>query len=526
MMNTHKHSRVFAATSLAALACLTHAQGISTVRIATGLSRPVYVTAARNDFTRLFAVEQRSGSIGRIRIINLAGNTLNATPFLSISGVSTGGEQGLLGLALHPNFMSNGYFYVNYTRTAQAGVSAGSTIVARYRATGGVGSAATADPASAVIVMTILQSDANHNGGWMSFGPDDNLWIATGDGGSGNDTNGTGTVTSVGHTAGMGNAQDVTNNLLGKMLRIDVDGPDNIPGNADDADPVAGKPYRSPATNPFNGTNGDREIWAYGLRNPWRNSFDRATGDLWIADVGQNFREEVNCVDSSLTTATNFGWRCMEGRSCTGLLGCTCNAPSLYLPLHEYSHDQGRCSVTGGVVYRGCAMPSLRGSYFFADYCGGQVYTLTKGATNQTLVAAAERTLELEPPGTDELVNIVSFGEDALGEVYICDLSGGRIYKIVETTFSQPDCNINRVADACDIARGTSTDLNANAIPDECEAPCYADFNQDGGVDGADVEAFFINWSSGSPTADVNQSGGVDGTDVEIFFIAWSAGAC
>jgi len=528
MINTlNRFIRVpMAGLLLGLLAASGQAQTLTTVPVVAGLSRPIYVTAAVGDYSRIFVVEQRSSSTGRIRIINIPGNTLNATPFLSITGVSTGGEQGLLGMALHPNFMANGYFYVNYTRTAQSGVSAGSTIIARYRATGGVGTAATADPTSATILLTIPQPDANHNGGWMSFGPDGNLWIATGDGGNANDVNGTGTVTAVGHTAGMGNAQDVTNNLLGKMLRIDVDGLDNVPGNADDADAVAGKPYRTPATNPFNGTNGDREIWAYGLRNPWRCSFDRANGDLWIADVGQNAFEEVNCIDTSAAGGANFGWRCMEARSCTGLTGCICNSASLYYPLHAYGHNLNRCSVTGGVVYRGCAMPGLSGSYFFADYCGSQLYTMRKGATNQTVVLASDRTAELDPAGSNVITNVTSFGEDAFGEVYICDQSGGKIYKIVEATSTQPDCNTNGRADGCDISSGFSFDTNTNAIPDECEDPCFADYDQSGGIDGADVEAFFTDWSAGAGGADVDQSGGIDGADVEVFFIAWASGSC
>ncbi len=502
------------------------AQTLATQTIATGLTRPVYVTAPRGDFGRLFVVEQRSGSTGRIKVISLSTNTVSSTIYLSITGLATGSEQGLLGLAFHPNFMSNGYFYVNYTRTAQTGISAGSTIVARYRATGGDPMAVTADPASATILMTIPQPDANHNGGWMGFGPDGHLYIATGDGGNGNDTNGVSTVTAVGHTAGTGNAQDITANKLGKMLRIDVDGPDNVPGNADDADAALGLPYRIPADNPFNGTTGDREIWAYGLRNPWRCSIDRATGDLWIADVGQNVIEEINCAPAN-AAGLNYGWRCMEGRSCTNLTGCTCNAATLYLPLHTYDHTLGRCSITGGYVYRGCSIPSLRGTYFFADYCGGQVYSLRKGASYQTSSGLTERTAELDPSGAATLTNVVSFGEDALGELYIVDQGNSSVFKIVEAVPSFPDCNANGRADACDIARGVSRDDDADGTPDECQGvPCIGDFNQDGGIDGSDVGAFFAAWATGTGSADVNQDGGVDGADVETFFFAWENGSC
>jgi glucose/arabinose dehydrogenase len=510
-------------------ACLTmtaSGQTLTTQQIATGFARPVFATSPRGDFNRLFVVEQRSGSTGRVRVVSLVDNSVSSTIYLSITNVATGNEQGLLGLAFHPNFMQNGYFYVNYTRSAQSGVSAGSTIIARYRATGGDPNSLTADPTSATILLTIPQPDSNHNGGWIGFGPDGNLYIATGDGGNANDTNGTSTITAVGHTAATGNAQDITNNKLGKMLRIDVDGPDNIPGNADDADATLGLPYRTPSNNPFNGSTGDREIWAYGLRNPWRPSFDRETGDLWIADVGQNLIEEINCAPST-AAGLNYGWRCMEANSCTGLTGCTCNAASLYMPLHSYTHTLSRCSITGGYVYRGCAIPWLRGNYFFADYCGGQIYTLQKGSTYQTSTNLIDRTAELDPPGTATIVNVMSFGEDALGELYICDQTGGTIYKIVETALTAPDCNNNGKPDACDIATRRSLDLNGDGIPDECQAvPCTGDFNQDGGIDGADVEAFFIAWANGTGSADVNQDGGVDGADVEVFFVAWANGSC
>jgi len=520
-----KKTTVLAAAVGLSIGCAANAQTLATQTVATGLTRPVYVAAPTGDYERLFVVEQRSGSTGRIKVISLATGTVSPTIYLSITGLSTGGEQGLLGLAFHPNFLQNGYFYVNYTRTAQAGISAGSTIVARYRATGGNANATTADPTSATILMTIPQPDANHNGGWMGFGADGNLYIATGDGGNANDTNGTGTVTAVGHTAGTGNAQDITNNLLGKMLRIDVDGADNIPGNADDADTTLSLPYRIPAGNPFNGSNGDREIWAYGLRNPWRCSFDRATGDLWIADVGQNVIEEVNCAPPT-QAGINYGWRCMEGNRCTGLSGCTCNAASLYMPLHTFDHTLGRCSITGGYVYRGCAIPNLAGSYFFADYCGGQIYSLRRGATYQTSTNLSERTAELDPNGS-LLVNMVSFGEDGLGEMYIVDQSGGKILKIVEATSTAPDCNSNSRPDRCDIARGTSADIDLSGIPDECEAAaCIGDFNQDGGIDGGDVEAFFSAWEAGNSSSDVNQDGGVDGGDIEVFFLAWENGSC
>ena len=245
-------------------------EALTTELVVSGLARPVQVVAAPNDYDRIFIVEQRSGSTGRIKIFNLDTGTLNSTPFLSVS-VNTSSEQGLLGLAFHPNYESNGYFYVNYT-------ASGGTYIKRYTVSSNPD---IADSSSAYTIMNISQPYSNHNGGWLGFGPDGYLYIGTGDGGSGGDP---------------GNrAQDITNQKLGKMLRIDVDG---------------GSPYAIPSDNPFVGVTGDDEIWAYGLRNPWRCNFDRATGDLWIGDVGQNAYEEITFQPASSNGGENYGWRC------------------------------------------------------------------------------------------------------------------------------------------------------------------------------------------------------------------------
>jgi glucose/arabinose dehydrogenase len=515
---------------------------LNTTRIASGLSRPVYVTAPPGDTSRIFVLEQRTGSTspatGRIRIINLPANTLNATPYLSIGGLAAGNEQGLLGMTFHPNFLQNGYFYVHTTIAAQSGVSAGSVVITRYRANPPYATSTTADPASAAVLLTVLEPDSNHNTGWIAFGPDGNLYIPLGDGGCGNDTNCTNpaSVNPPGHTPGTGNAQDLTDNLLGKILRLDVDGPDNIPGNADDADPANGKPYRIPAGNPFNGTNGDREIWAFGVRNPWRDSFDRLTGDLWIADVGQDAREEVNFVPNGSGAGWNFGWRCMEGNRCTGLAGCTCNAASLTLPVLEYVHTgqtvippftiQG-CSLTGGYVYRGNAIPCFRGHYIFADYCSGDIWSFRR-LPNGSLADITNRTAQMAPGGGFAINNVTSFGEDASGELYICDQSGGEIFKIIPGSASGTDCNNNGVPDSCDIANGTSTDANGNGVPDECE--CDTDFNQDGNADQDDV-AYLINVISGggNPTGrdpDFTGDGNTDQDDIAALINAVGGGGC
>ncbi len=430
---------------------------LTTDTVATGLSRPLYVTHVPGDFGRVFVVEQRvgTGTTARIRIVTLPDHALLPTPFLTVSGVSTGDEQGLLGLAFHPDYASNGYFYINYTD------SGGTTRIVRYTVSGDPD---VADSGSATAVLSIAQPFSNHNGGWMGFGPDGYLYISTGDGGSANDP---------------GNrAQDITSQLLGKMLRLDVNG-DDFPDDPN-------KNYSNPADNPFVGETGDDEIWAYGLRNPWRPAFDRATGDLFIADVGQGTWEEINFQPAASTGGENYGWRCMEGNHCTGLTGCTCDVDCgnqlLVCPIYEYNHnsDGFSCSVTGGYVYRGCAIPDLVGTYFFADYCSDRIKSFRYDGT---ISAFTDRTAELDPPGGTTITSITSFGEDAFGELYICD-RGGEVFKIVPVDPQGPDCNGNGRNDACDIRSGSSTDCNNDGTPDDCQtglAPEITD-QPDGGL--------------------------------------------
>jgi len=314
---------------------------LTSERIITGLPKPIAFTHA-GDPERAYIAQQR----GHIRVLDLTTDTLLPDPYIDLTTVvsQTGAEQGLLGLAFHPDYADNGLFYVNYTTEAT-----GDTVVAQFQVSADPD---VADPDSFVQILTIEQPFGNHNGGWIGFGPDGYLYIATGDGGAGNDP---------------GNrSQTIENMLLGKMLRIDVND-DDFPSDPD-------KNYAIPATNPFVGITGDDEIWAFGLRNHWRNSFDRETGDLWIADVGQNAIEEINFQSANSLGGENYGWRCMEGTQCTGLSGCTCNDSELVLPVHEYTHADG-CSVTGGYVYRGAAIPSFRGTYFFSDYCTARIWT-------------------------------------------------------------------------------------------------------------------------------------------------------
>jgi glucose/arabinose dehydrogenase len=343
--------------------------------VASGLSSPVFLTAPRDD-SRLFVVEQT----GRIRVIK--NGQLLATPYLNIaSKIVSGGERGLLGLAFHPSFATNGFFYVNYTNPSN------NTIIERYQATP---TSDVADANSASLVLQVTQpSFTNHKGGNLVFGPDGMLWIGTGDGGSGGDP--------------QNNGQTLTT-ALGKMLRIDVN--------------AAGAPYGVPTNNPFAGHATNRpEIWGWGLRNPWRYSFDRETGDLYVADVGQGTWEEVNVV-SSTQASVNYGWRTMEGNHCfnpsTG-----CNQAGLTIPVHEYNHTDGNCSVTGGYVYRGTAIPNIRGHYFYSDYCTGflKSFRFANGS------AVDHVTWDVGALG-----NVTSFGEGADGELYI--LGSGTVYRL------------------------------------------------------------------------------------------------
>ena len=358
--------------------------------ITTGLNSPVFLTAAPGDNARLFVVEKA----GAIRIIDLATHQVLPTPFLDLtSEINPAGEQGLLGLAFHPDFDANRFFYVYLSNLG------GDSEVRRYTAP--VGTPNAADPASALIILRVDQpaGRTNHKAGWLGFGQDGFLYAALGDGGGAGDPS--------------QNGQN-TGTLLGKILRIDVD--------ADDFPADTARNYGIPLGNPFAGGGGLAEIWAYGLRNPFRNSFDRLTGDLYIADVGQGRREEVNVATAASGggAGVNYGWDTMEGTLCfEPALGCTTGG--LALPVLEYDHGQG-CSITGGYVYRGGAIAGLQGTYFYGDFCQGFVrsFRLLNGQ-------ATERTeWPLLNPGSE----LTSFGEDASGELYMTTLRGD-VYRIV-----------------------------------------------------------------------------------------------
>lgn len=347
----------------------------SWAKIVDGLNRPLYLASPNDGTGRLFVLEQP----GVIRVVDQS--ALLPEPFLDIRSRvgSQGNEQGLLGLAFHPDYGKNGYFYINYTNKN------GDTVIARYSVS--KDNPNQADPNSEKVLLTQDQPFPNHNGGSMVFGPDGYLYMGLGDGGSGGDPH--------------GNGQSV-NTLLGKLLRIDVNG---------------GDPYGIPKDNPFANGGGKPEIWAYGLRNPWRFSFDRLTGDIYIADVGQNQWEEVDYLPAGSPGGANFGWNLREAAH--PFKGTPPAGQNLIDPINEYSHGNG-CSVTGGYVYRGQALPEFRGIYIFADYCSGRIWGLMRGA---------DGTWQSQQLYQNQMA-ISSFGEDTNGELYILDQNSGGVYRL------------------------------------------------------------------------------------------------
>lgn len=354
--------------------------------IVSGLSAPLYLDAPEGD-PRLFVVEQGG------RIVVIKDGAILPTPFLDVRSIvnDNGNEQGLLGLAFHPDFAQNGRFFINYTAQSPSG----DTIVAEYTAQSGADVANT----TGKILMTIDQPESNHNGGMLAFGADGFLYIGTGDGGGGGDD-------EPAHGP-IGNGQNLDTHL-GKLLRIDVD---------------TGDPYGIPASNPYAITGGLPEIWAYGLRNPWRFSFDSETGDIYIGDVGQGALEEINVLGPTVAGA-NYGWRQMEGTECFNP-SSGCDMSGKVIPVHEYSHTQNRQSITGGYVYRGQCLPDVTGWYFFGDYSGEQIYTFVHEAGAATNLQ--DLTPTIDP--TSEINGLTSFGEDGFGELYVISRNGS-VYRI------------------------------------------------------------------------------------------------
>ena len=351
-------------------------EGVRLLEIASGLSLPLYLTAPAGDLSRLFIVEKT----GSIRIVK--DGTLLPAPFLDISGqVSGGPEQGLLGLAFPPDYASTGRFVVHYTDIA------GNTRVSAFEVSANPD---IADASSEQVILTADQPGPNHNGGQVAFGPDGFLYLGLGDGGGSNER-----------------GQDLSE-LLGSILRIDVQ---------------SGTSYTVPPDNPFVGQQPATrpEVWSYGLRNPWRFSFDRANGDLYIADVGESALEEIDVAPAATGggKGVNYGWSIMEGGQCVG--GGQCDQTGLTLPIGQYSHAEG-CSVIGGYVYRGSVLPALQGVYFFGDYCQGWVRSFRYASGTATELTEWP-TLHTGSP-------LNSFGEDAAGELYVLE-SSGRVSKIV-----------------------------------------------------------------------------------------------
>ncbi len=451
--------RVLATAAAAAILLpgIASAQEMATRLVTSGLVRPTFATHAPGDDQRLFIVEK----LGKIRILDLETETLNSDYFLDIDSLVTGGsstndERGLLGLAFHPDYQNNGYFYVCYTATA----GNGDTYIRRYSR------GADADHASTAGALTIMSFDqpyTNHNGGFISFGPNDGLlYIFTGDGGSGGDPGNRG--------------QDITNQRLGKILRIDVDN---------------GTPYSIPADNPFVGVTGDDEIFAYGLRNPWRCAFDRETGDLWIADVGQNAREEVNFIREGEISGLNFGWKCREGQSAYSS-SCGSSGP-FFEPQYQYLHNSaGGYSITGGYPYRGCALPDEQGTYIFADYGTANFWSATPNKNDSLSVQSRTSDLRSSTSGLN-INSISSFGEDANGEMYVLSHSGGRLFKIIPAD-----------------------------LPEDCGPPPNPyDLNGDGCVSGGDIGIFITQWGATNSFADFNEDGIVDAGDLGFLISNW-----
>jgi glucose/arabinose dehydrogenase len=374
------------------------AQTIALQSFATGFSEPLEITHAGD--SRLFVVQKG----GLIRIVN-ANGSVNATPFLDLSTlVSTNSERGLLGLAFHPNYATNGFFFVNYSNTA------GNTVIAKYSVSANANIANT----TGTILMTINQPYSNHNGGSIKFGSDGYLYIAMGDGGSSGDPQGYSQNLSLTNINVVSNPSRI---YLGKMLRIDVN------------TTAPGLNYGFPSTNPYVNEAGKQEIWAIGLRNPWKFSFNRLNGDLWIADVGQGSVEEIDKVVNPLTAGLNFGWRCYEGNSTYNITGCA-PASTMTFPFAQYARSGGACSVTGGYFYTGSMYPNFQNKYFFTDYCDDKIRMVNSAGVITTSTSFSNN-------------NFATFGEDINGELYVAGISSGTIYKVIDSSLSSSDFENN-----------------------------------------------------------------------------------
>lgn len=439
---------------------------LTTVRVATGLGTTVHVAAPPGDSNRLFVVRQS----GEIQIIDLNTSTVLATPFLDLSSLVTfGGERGLFAIAFHPNYANNRKFYVSYTNTA------GNSVLAQYLTS--AGDPNVADAGSATILRTLAQPYANHNGGQIQFGPDGRLYWSLGDGGSANDP--------------QERAQNDAS-PLGKLHRLDVDNP----------------PTYEAADNP--GAPFLPDVWAKGLRNPWRFSFDRLNGNLYIGDVGQDAVEEIDFQPASSIGGENYGWDCREGNIATPPpgntdVGCDPNAGGYVEPIHTEAHGQsGTCSITGGYVYRGCEIPWLSGTYFYADYCGNYIRSFRFDGTSVSELT--DRTAALQPLGGGSITSIVSFGEDGNGELYIVS-SAGTIYKIVCNDPSAAICGngVLEPGEECEDPDGLTCDCECQVKTPVCtDSVIQDDFETNMGWTTSNASATSGDWQRGVPVNDPN----------------------
>ncbi|KQT35879.1 cadherin [Chryseobacterium sp. Leaf405] len=426
-----------------------NSQTIALQEFATGFTAPVEIVNVNDN--RLFVVQQN----GIIKIVQPNG-TVNSTDFLNISSkITYGGERGLLGMAFHPQYSTNGYFFVYYNNTA------GNITVARYTVTA---DANVADPATEKIILNIPKPFDNHNGGSIHFAPDGNLWVVTGDGGSGGDPN--------------NNAQN-KNSLLGKMLRIDV--------NATGA-------YNIPSGNPFVGVDGADEVWAYGLRNAWKFNFDTVSGNVMIADVGQGQIEEINRMPIT-QAGINYGWRCYEGNNSYNTTGCAAQS-TMTFPVSVYDHSGGKCSITGGYVYRGSLYPALQGKYIFADYCSTQIGILN-----------TDNSITWTPAFTGN--NFSTFGVNNQNELFVAAVNNGKIFRIttsgtlssLETdNLSQIRIYPNPASEKVFVEGLTDQNISADIISTEGKIILKsAKVENDGSIDitGIPAGVYYLNLKSG-----------------------------
>jgi glucose/arabinose dehydrogenase len=437
-------------TAAAANAATADEPTLAAIQITSGLNGPVGLAFAPGEPEHAFVIERT----GTVVVLDLASGTQHETPFLDIA-VSSGGTRGLRNLCFDPDYATNGFFYVFYNQQATQAV-----IIARFSVSA---DPYLADPESEVVMKTIPHPDLGHNGGGMCFGPDGHLYIGSGDGSPPDDSD-------------PENAAQRLDSLLGKILRLDVDTP----------------PDYIPPTNPYvDADDAYDEIWASGLRQPWRMSFDRETGDLYTADVGLATREEVNFQPAASPGGENYGWRCMEGTLCTGFEGCRCGDATLTMPVAEIDHEMptGPCSVIGGHVYRGSAFPSLVGKYLYADYCGNfvQSFRVTPdGGGGFAAVEHTDHTAALNP--CTGFSSISSFAEDPDGELYVVS-NDGIVWKIAPALPGDADCD-----GLVDVADLVLVVLNWGPCPSPPEI-CPGDLNDDGSVGVTDLVEVIINWS-------------------------------